>query len=335
MEDMKPALQTHSHTSPFQQPSPQNHRTALSPTNSRVHYSTVENHSPCQSVVASSANASVQADSDSEEDEEEDEDEEDESKESVVSSSANGSQSFQAVIEQLKDTKPAEQVEYLKLFSKELLQQALESQSQSMDESNDSSQSSSKPNTACSTCEKKFNRPCELRKHNKRHEKPYGCTWYQCTRTFGSKNDWKRHETNQHGLIETWNCPHDCSAAYNSREMFSKHLQNVHKITEAATLERTIEESRQGSHCTKTFWCGFCNTLQTIATADGSSVSNQRFDHIDNHFMGRNGLMKVKIDEWKHMEDQADEIDHSTSKKNHLPEVEGDVGRKSKRQRAS
>jgi methylmalonyl-CoA mutase N-terminal domain/subunit len=118
-------------------------------------------------------------------------------------------------------------------------------------------------------------------------------------------------------------------------EMFSKHLQNVHKITEAATLERTIEERRQGSNCTKTFWCGICNTLQTIATADGSSVSNQRFDHIDNHFMGRNGLMKVKIDEWKHMEDQADEIDHSTSKKNHLPEVEGDVGRKSKRQRAS
>lgn len=252
-----------------------------------------------------------------------------------MSSSVNGSQSLQAVIEQLKDTKPAEQVEYLKQFSKDILQQALESQSQSMDESNDSSQSSSKPNTACSTCEKTFNRPCELRKHNKRHEKPYGCTWYQCNRTFGSKNDWKRHETNQHGQIETWNCPHDCLAAYNSREMFSKHLQNVHDITDAAILERNIEESRQGSHCTKKFWCGFCNTLQTIATADGITVANQRFDHIDHHFMGRKGLKKMKIEEWQHMEDQADDIDHSTSKKNHLPEAEGDVGRKSKRQRAN
>ncbi|RWA07760.1 hypothetical protein EKO27_g7355, partial [Xylaria grammica] len=56
----------------------------------------------------------------------------------------------------------------------------------------------------CSTCGKIFPRKCELKKHEKRHEKPYGCTMPGCERRFGSKNDWKRHENTQHPMSETW-----------------------------------------------------------------------------------------------------------------------------------
>lgn len=36
------------------------------------------------------------------------------------------------------------------------------------------------------------------RKHVARHERPFGCTYETCTKKFGSKNDWKRHEHTQH-----------------------------------------------------------------------------------------------------------------------------------------
>lgn len=327
-EDMKPILQSHSQTTHFERASQESQRSVLSSASGVDYPMEAMDHSPRQSAMATAVDAPAQTESD-------DESEED-SKGSVGSSSPNGSQSLQKRDpDHLKDLKPADQLAYLKSFSKEMLQQALESQSQNVDDPADPSHSNPKPNTACSTCEKTFSRPCELRKHNKRHEKPYGCTWYQCNRTFGSKNDWKRHETNQHGQIETWHCPHDCRKVFNSRESFNIHLQKHHKITDSALLERNLEESRQGSHCTNSFWCGFCNKLQTTTPSDSVNVSNQRFDHIDDHFMGRHGWKKLRIEEWQHMEEQTDDNDRSISKKTHLSEADGDGGRKNKRQRAN
>ncbi|KAI1439223.1 hypothetical protein GGR50DRAFT_690571 [Xylaria sp. CBS 124048] len=50
----------------------------------------------------------------------------------------------------------------------------------------------------CDGCRKTFRRKCELRKHAKRHEKPFTCSIPGCGKKFGSKNDWKRHENTQH-----------------------------------------------------------------------------------------------------------------------------------------
>jgi hypothetical protein len=329
MEDMKPALQSHSQSTRFEPPRQDLHKPIVS-VNTTMDYSSpmeVMDQSPRQPTLPTPTEAPTQPESDNDSD--------DESKESIVSSSASGSPTLQQNLDQLKDVKPVDQLEYLKRLPKELLQKALESQSQNAEDLNESSPPSSKPKTACTTCEKTFNRPCELRKHNKRHEKPYGCTWYQCNRAFGSKNDWKRHETNQHGQIETWHCPHDCRKVYNNRESFKNHLLSDHKITDGETLERNLEESRQGSHCTDTFWCGFCNELITARPTENGNVANQRFDHIDDHFMGRQGRKKLRIDEWQYMEEQSDETDRSSIKKTHLSDTEGDFERKSKRVRAN
>lgn len=329
MEDMKPTIQSHPQTTPFAQPSQESHRAAMPVTSGVDYHCSMEamNHSPRQSTTSAPVNAHTHTESDIDSD--------DESKESVVSSQPSGSQPLQHKLDPLKGLEPADQLKYLKNFSKELLQQALDCQSQNTDDPNDSSHLNPKPNTACSTCEKTFNRPCELRKHNKRHEKPYGCTWPECSRTFGSKNDWKRHETNQHGQIESWHCPHDCRKISNSRGSFHIHLQKDHKITDGTLLERNIEESRQNSHSRNSFWCGFCNEHQTTTPGEYMSVANQRFDHIDNHFMGRSGWKKSRIEEWQYVEEAANQNDQSILKKIHLSEAEGDAGRKSKRQRAN
>ncbi|KAG8530854.1 uncharacterized protein KY384_004211 [Bacidia gigantensis] len=65
----------------------------------------------------------------------------------------------------------------------------------------------------------------EDRKHMQRHDRPYTCTAHEshvshemCTKTFGSKSDWKRHERTMHedvSLMEAWWCflPHRPPAA--------------------------------------------------------------------------------------------------------------------------
>ncbi|RSL71167.1 hypothetical protein CEP54_001533 [Fusarium duplospermum] len=54
----------------------------------------------------------------------------------------------------------------------------------------------------CTVCQKKFSRKCMLKKHLKRHAKPWSCTFFNCQINFGSKNDWKRHERRQHCQVE-------------------------------------------------------------------------------------------------------------------------------------
>ena len=49
-------------------------------------------------------------------------------------------------------------------------------------------------------------RPCDLKKHKKRHAKPYGCTYPKCHKRFGAKSDWKRHENSQHFQLEAFHC---------------------------------------------------------------------------------------------------------------------------------
>ncbi|KAL4951312.1 hypothetical protein BDW69DRAFT_170355 [Aspergillus filifer] len=50
----------------------------------------------------------------------------------------------------------------------------------------------------CEFCLKQTRLRCEMKKHQKRHERPYGCTFYQCEKAFGSKADWKCHEQSRH-----------------------------------------------------------------------------------------------------------------------------------------
>ncbi|TRX88057.1 hypothetical protein FHL15_011059 [Xylaria flabelliformis] len=153
----------------------------------------------------------------------------------------------------------------------------------------------------CPTCNKTFPRRCELKKHEKRHEKPYGCTMPDCEKRFGSKNDWKRHENTQHFMLEMWRCDVEgCEKVCYRRELFRTHLEKDHPITDPNILEAKLESCRVGRNCEARFWCGFCQEIVEIKQK-GIQAWAERFDHIDEHFSGRNRAQR-EISEWKNFD---------------------------------
>ncbi|KAM0356812.1 hypothetical protein ACHAP4_006517 [Fusarium culmorum] len=161
----------------------------------------------------------------------------------------------------------------------------------------------------CQDCDKTFPRLCELKKHQKRHSKPYGCTSINCNKTFGSKNDWKRHESIQHYQLETWvcNCTKSgtrelCGKICHRRESFRNHLTKEHKVSDQHELEEKVDTCRKGRHCDAHFWCGFCE--ETIETKETDNTWTKRCDHIDDHFSGRD-VAQRHISEWVHEKDPS------------------------------
>lgn len=163
-------------------------------------------------------------------------------------------------------------------------------------------------------CNKSFVRRCELKKHMKRHEKPYGCTYFNCTKKFGSKNDWKRHENSQHFQLEVWKCNEKlkdspdsiCGKACHRRETFKYHLQKDHEIQDPKAIEQKWEDCRVGRNCETRFWCGFCKKIVEIKEK-GLEAWTERFNHIDDHFSGRVGE-KMMIDQWKSVDPDLPEM---------------------------
>lgn len=166
-------------------------------------------------------------------------------------------------------------------------------------------------NQICSTCKKGFARRCELRKHMKRHEKPYGCTFGGCSKKFGSKNDWKRHENSQHFLLEIWKCdqkkadnPNEtCGRVSHRRETFKDHLSKAHSL-EGDIIEEKVEKCRVGRNCEARFWCGFCQAIVAIQSKGGNTWT-ERYNHIDDHLNGRHNMPKKHIDDWKNIDPDA------------------------------
>ncbi|KAI1459285.1 hypothetical protein F4805DRAFT_92883 [Annulohypoxylon moriforme] len=158
----------------------------------------------------------------------------------------------------------------------------------------------------CSECGKGFGRRCELKKHEKRHLKPYGCTFQDCKKKFGSKNDWKRHENSQHYMVEHWRCDEKqtsdsteiCGKVMPRRELFKQHLVTTHHIKDSTVLETKIERCRVGRNSEVRFWCGFCREIIEVKK-DGIEAWTERFNHIDDHFHGRNNQEKKEIKDWQ------------------------------------
>ncbi|KAI2473260.1 hypothetical protein F4781DRAFT_227963 [Annulohypoxylon bovei var. microspora] len=158
----------------------------------------------------------------------------------------------------------------------------------------------------CPECQKGFARRCELKKHEKRHLKPYGCTFPGCPKKFGSKNDWKRHENSQHYMLEHWRCDEKqtndsaetCGKFIPRRELFKQHLTTCHRIKDLAILEAKAERCRVGRNSEVRFWCGFCRGIIEVKK-DGIEAWTERFNHIDDHYQGRNNQEKKEIGDWK------------------------------------
>ncbi|KAL2196451.1 hypothetical protein P885DRAFT_37600 [Corynascus similis CBS 632.67] len=177
----------------------------------------------------------------------------------------------------------------------------------------------------CNECIKVFTRACELRKHEQRHVKPYACTFAKCSKKFGSKSDWMRHENNQHEQLEIWRCAEksndqrnqvECGKVCHRRESLKAHLERDHGIHDLAVLDKKLDERRMGRNFQSRFWCGFCRkTVEPKPTGKGGPAHSERFDHIDDHFKGKNGMSKADIKDWKHVDiDRIDPPDGSPGK---------------------
>lgn len=165
----------------------------------------------------------------------------------------------------------------------------------------------------CKTCFKYIGRPSQMKKHLKRHERPYGCTFINCGKRFGSKDDWKRHENSQHFQSEVWRCTADectqsssspskrasCSKDRHRKESLKAHLIKEHQISDPNDVNEKLEKCRIGGNRQSGFWCGFCREIKQIRSR-GLEAWVERFDHIDDHFFGRKNLKKQDITEWVH-----------------------------------
>ena len=140
----------------------------------------------------------------------------------------------------------------------------------------------------------------------KRHTRPYGCTFPNCTKRFGSRNDWKRHENSQHFLQEMWRCERNrqgggkCGKLVYHQDNFAQHLQRKHGIPLKSTQNeadcKSMHLGREGHHH---FWCGFCNKLIQQQDSMNQGAWDMRFKHIGDHFDKNN----YHIDDWIDIEE--------------------------------
>ncbi|KAK4634259.1 hypothetical protein CLAFUW4_00867 [Fulvia fulva] len=150
--------------------------------------------------------------------------------------------------------------------------------------------SSAQGHFPCTECGKIKTRECDLRKHMKRHTRPYGCTFPSCTKRFGSRNDWKRHESSQHYLTDMWKCPLGCSRRpYLHVSLLEEHFRSpLHNVHDPDRVKTLCEQGRLGREGHHHFWCGFCKRL--IKQERGGMLQqvgnawDARFKHIGDHF---------------------------------------------------
>ncbi|CAN9346529.1 unnamed protein product [Alternaria alternata] len=141
-------------------------------------------------------------------------------------------------------------------------------------------------------------RDCDLRKHMKRHDRPYGCTYPKCHKRFGAKSDWKRHENSQHFQQEAFRCDETlptgevCGVHLHREGAFRNHLETQHK-TPCEEAQKRLDNSKIGKNCQGSFWCGLCGVVKQLKERRNAAW-DERFDHIAYHFEKE----KRSIDDW-------------------------------------
>ncbi|KAL3465382.1 hypothetical protein BJX64DRAFT_64868 [Aspergillus heterothallicus] len=153
----------------------------------------------------------------------------------------------------------------------------------------------------CEFCPKQTRLRCEMNKHMKRHERPYGCTFPKCDKALGSKADWKRHELSQHFGVQSWQCTlldlvqEDalCARLFDQQDTYVQHLKTQHQVHDEAGVQESICKNRLGWNGEPQFWCGFCRDTIHVRGM-GLEAWNQRANHIDiEHFQ-----KGKRINEW-------------------------------------
>ncbi len=123
-----------------------------------------------------------------------------------------------------------------------------------------------------------------------RHKRPYCCT-FECEKSdgFGSKDDWKRHESQKH-FPKAWpgevflcgekverppaggrgtesgdSVSVECKQMLASKALLLEHLASVHSVHKKKKAEKKAADARLAPAKHLAFWCGFCR--KTICSA--------------------------------------------------------------------
>lgn len=141
-------------------------------------------------------------------------------------------------------------------------------------------------------CKKVFKRPCELRKHEDRHSKPWVCTAAGCDARSGTKYDWQRHERNcnHHGkeftdddsserlrlclAYDPKSHSHRCGFVHTNVKFFKQHLEEVHSITDKTLVNERLTASDMKADPGHG-WCGFCLKVVCFSEA-GTKIGDVR-----------------------------------------------------------
>lgn len=94
-----------------------------------------------------------------------------------------------------------------------------------------------------------------------------------------------------------------CNKVCHRRETFKAHLVSHHGLDSGPQLDEKLEKcrvNRLGEAGEARFWCGFCREIiEHDQTVEGASAFiNARYDHIDDHYHGRNGRVKREARQW-------------------------------------
>ena len=167
----------------------------------------------------------------------------------------------------------------------------------------------------CLVCNKPHFRASDLKKHMKRHSRPYGCVLDDCYKRFGSKDDLKRHGETHPEQKECYRCDgkhrgpdgQPClKVYYNGRDNYKRHLQQL-LSADPNHIEQKANECRIPANNVGRFWCGFCNGIIDHEHVDHVASASFRLSHIDSHFssgrsvaswieLGGNGSTKADVE---------------------------------------
>ncbi|KAK0655021.1 hypothetical protein B0T16DRAFT_450764 [Cercophora newfieldiana] len=92
------------------------------------------------------------------------------------------------------------------------------------------------------SCSEVFARPCDLRKHEKKHTRPYGCEL--CPRRFYQQRDLDKHCRTHYGG-PLWPCPFDgCDKKFTVDDNLVRHIKRTHgQVVKKSSLTPSMETS--------------------------------------------------------------------------------------------
>jgi hypothetical protein len=96
------------------------------------------------------------------------------------------------------------------------------------------------------------------------------------------------------------------------RETFKQHLLSHHAI-DRPRLDDKLDKCRIGRLGETRFWCGFCKDVIELETKNAKDACNARYNHIDDHYSGRNGAVKKEASEWQYGDSDMAEADVKAS----------------------